>query len=69
MAKTEVKRLFQAAQHTPGLREQLNRAPDPNAFVQMAQDLGYDFTVEEWQAMTRFSVEELESKVSEIPGI
>ncbi|MEM8639520.1 MAG: Nif11-like leader peptide family natural product precursor [Cyanobacteria bacterium P01_G01_bin.54] len=69
MAKTEVKRLFQAAQSTPGLREQLNQAPNPAAFVKMAQELGYDFTVEEWQAMTRFSVEEFESEISEIPGI
>ncbi|NEO87058.1 MAG: Nif11-like leader peptide family natural product precursor [Spirulina sp. SIO3F2] len=69
MAHTEVKRLFQAAQSNPTLRERLNTAPNPEMFVKMAQDLGYDFTVEEWQAMTRFSVEELESEISEIPGI
>jgi predicted ribosomally synthesized peptide with nif11-like leader len=69
MAKTEVKRLFQAAQLDPNLRDRLNDAPNPEEFVQMAQNLGYDFTVEEWQEMTRFAVEELESQVSEIPGI
>ncbi len=69
MAKTEVKRLFQAAQADPSLRDRLNEAPDPEAFVEMAQTLGYDFSVEDWQDMTRFAVEELESYVSEIPGI
>lgn len=69
MANTEVKRLFQAAQTNPNLRQQLNSAPDPETFVKMAQERGYDFTVAEWQAMTRFAVEEFESEVSEIPGI
>lgn len=69
MAKTEVKRLFQAAQADPSLRDRLNQAPDPESFVEMAQALGYDFSVADWQEMTRFAVEELESFVSEIPGI
>ncbi|MEA5421233.1 Nif11-like leader peptide family natural product precursor [Spirulina sp. CCNP1310] len=69
MAKIEVKRLFQAAQADPSLRDRLNEAPNPEAFVEMAQALGYDFSVEDWQEMTRFAVEELESFVSEIPGI
>lgn len=69
MAHTEVKRLFQAVQNNPTLKEQLNNAPDPETFVQMAQELGYDFTVEEWRDMTGFSVEEFETELSEIPGI
>jgi predicted ribosomally synthesized peptide with nif11-like leader len=68
MAKTEVKRLFQAAQQDQSLRDRLNTAVNPEAFVAMAQELGYDFSVQEWEEVTRFSVEELESHVSEIPG-
>ncbi|WP_072619306.1 Nif11-like leader peptide family natural product precursor [Spirulina major] len=68
MAKTEVKRLFQAAQQDPSLRDRLNTAANPEAFAAMAQELGYDFSVQEWEEVTRFAVEELESHVSEIPG-
>lgn len=69
MAREEVVKLFRAAQLDPSLKETLNSAPNPEAFVRMAQELGYNFTLEEWQAMTGFSVEELEGKLSEIPGI
>ncbi|NEO26803.1 MAG: Nif11-like leader peptide family natural product precursor [Kamptonema sp. SIO4C4] len=69
MAKLEVKRLFQAAQANPALKENLNTSPDPDTFVQRARELGYDFTVEEWREMTGFSVEEFETEISEIPGI
>ena len=69
MAKEQVARLFRDAHANPALKEELSQAPNIEAFVQMAQEFGYDFTVEEWQDMTRFSVEELKGKVSEIPGI
>jgi len=69
MAKEEVVKLFRAAQADPSIRERLNTAPNPETFVKMARELGYDFTVEEWQDVTRFSVEEFKSKLSEIPGI
>ncbi|HEY9599399.1 MAG TPA: Nif11-like leader peptide family natural product precursor [Cyanophyceae cyanobacterium] len=69
MAREDVVKLFRAAQLDPSLKETLNTAPNAEAFVKMAQELGYNFTVEEWQTMTRFSVEELEGKLSEIPGI
>lgn len=69
MAQQEVTRLFRAAQANSKLREQLNSAPNLETFVQLAQGQGYRFTVEEWQAMTNFSVEELECQLSEIPGI
>jgi hypothetical protein len=39
------------------------------AFVSLARELGYDFTLEEWKAATGFQVEEFESELSEIPGI
>jgi hypothetical protein len=35
----------------------------------MARELGFDFTVEEWRAMTSFQVEELKAELSEIPGL
>ncbi len=69
MAVQEVTRLFRAAQTNPNLREQLNTAPDADAFVKMAREQGYEFTVDEWQKATRFAVEEYESELSEIPGI
>jgi predicted ribosomally synthesized peptide with nif11-like leader len=69
MAQQDVLRLFQAAKTNPELRKELNRAPSPESFVQMAEQRGYHFTVEEWQNATRFGVEELKCKMSEIPGI
>lgn len=69
MAKTEFARLFRATQTDPSLRTQFNAASNQDEFVRMAQDLGYNFTVEEWQEMTGFNVEEFQCEVSEIPGI
>ena len=69
MAKEAVTQLFRAVQRDPNLKEKLNTAPTAQAFVEMAKNHGYDFTVEEWQDVTSFSVEEMESKLSEIPGI
>ncbi|MEM7717307.1 MAG: Nif11-like leader peptide family natural product precursor [Cyanobacteria bacterium P01_A01_bin.68] len=69
MAVQEVTRLFRAAQGNPNLREKLNTAPDAEAFVNMAKQQGYEFTVDEWRKVTGFSVEELECELSEIPGI
>lgn len=69
MAKEEVTRLFRAVQGNLSLRDNLNSAPNIETFVKLAQDLGYNFTVQEWKEVTSFSVEELKCKVSEIPGI
>ncbi|MGP1375069.1 MAG: Nif11-like leader peptide family natural product precursor [Almyronema sp.] len=69
MAKEAVARLFRAAQSDPALRQELSTAPNPEAFVAKASTLGYEFTVEEWREMTRFSVEELQGELSEIPGL
>lgn len=69
MAKEAVAQLFRAAQVDIALREKLSAAPDLDTFVSMAKAYGYHFTVDEWQEVTRFSVEELEGKLSEIPGI
>lgn len=69
MAKTEFARLFRATQENPILRQQLNSASNQEEFVSMAQMHGYHFTVDEWQEMTGFNVEELQCELSEIPGI
>ncbi len=69
MAKEAVAQLFRAAQANPSLREHLNQSASIEQFVEMAKDYGYEFTPEEWQAMTRFAVEELAGELSEIPGL
>jgi predicted ribosomally synthesized peptide with nif11-like leader len=69
MAVEEVVRLFRNVQQDPELKEKLNSAPNLESLVNMAGEMGYRFTVEEWKQATRFEVEELESKLSEIPGI
>jgi predicted ribosomally synthesized peptide with nif11-like leader len=69
MAKEVVAQLFRASQENPNLREQLNQATTVERFVEMARGYGYDFTLEEWQAMTQFAVEEVPGELSEIPGL
>jgi len=69
MAKEEVTKLFKAVQADPALKEKLNSAPNLETFVKMAEESGYSFTVEEWNAVTGFVVEELEGELSEIPGL
>jgi len=69
MAKEQVARLYRAAQSDSLLKAKLNQAPDLESFVEMAKAEGYDFTIEEWQQMTNFEVEELKCHLSEIPGI
>lgn len=69
MSQTHVVRLFRDAQLNPDLKHRLNVSSTSEEFVAMAKRLGYEFTLEEWQSSTRFSVEELECALSEIPGI
>ncbi|MBD2189325.1 Nif11-like leader peptide family natural product precursor [Pseudanabaena mucicola] len=69
MAREQVARLYRAAQSDSLLKAKLNQAPDLESFVEMAKSEGYDFTIEEWQQMTNFEVEELKCNLSEIPGI
>jgi hypothetical protein len=69
MAKEQVVQLFRIAQEDLTLRANLNTAPNIEAFVLMAHEYGYDFTVEEWQQTVGFGVEELKCELSEIPGI
>ncbi|MDX2228181.1 MAG: Nif11-like leader peptide family natural product precursor [Leptolyngbyaceae cyanobacterium bins.349] len=69
MAREAVAQLFRAAQVDSTLRDELNQAPTVEQFIQQAKRYGYEFTLEEWQSMTSFSVEELAGELSEIPGL
>jgi predicted ribosomally synthesized peptide with nif11-like leader len=69
MAVEEVVRLFRTVQESPEIKEKLNSSPDLETLVKIAGEMGYRFTVEEWKQATRFEVEEVASKMSEIPGI
>lgn len=69
MAKEQVVQLFRTAQADLTLRDNLQKAPTVEAFVLMAHEYGYDFTIEEWQQTVGFGVEELVCELSEIPGI
>jgi predicted ribosomally synthesized peptide with nif11-like leader len=69
VAKEVVAQLFRAAQANPTLREQLNQALTIEQFVEQAKSHGYEFTIEEWQTMTGFAVEEVAGELSEIPGL
>lgn len=69
MARDQVARLYRAAKTDSLLKAKLNQAPDLESFVEMARAEGYEFTIEEWQQMTNFEVEELKCNLSEIPGI
>ena len=69
MARDQVVKLYREAQANPTLREKLNTAPNIETFVTMANQQGFLFTMDEWREMTKFSVEELECSLSEIPGI
>ena len=69
MAREQVVKLYREAQMNPNLRDTLNTAPSPESSVAMANQKGFSFTIKEWREMTKFSVEELECDLSEIPGI
>ncbi|HAC65212.1 MAG TPA: Nif11-like leader peptide family natural product precursor [Cyanothece sp. UBA12306] len=69
MAKENVIKLFRELQKSSHLRDQFEQIETPNAFVAVSRKLGYDFTLEEWQEITAFKVEEYECELSEIPGI
>lgn len=69
MSQQDVLKLYRDAKENPELKRKLNTAPNAEAFVEMAKEYGYNFTVTEWQSSTGFQVEELEAELSEIPGI
>ncbi len=69
MARQEVVRLFRDVQTNTALKDKYNGADSLEQLVTMAREDGYDVTLEEWLDATQFKVEEVESPLSEIPGI
>lgn len=69
MAKEDVLALFREAQKQPQLMQGLRHTTSPEQFVAAARNFGYQFTVDEWKAVTGFQVEELPGEASEIPGL
>ena len=69
MAQTEVARLYRSIQTNPALKTRLSSAANQEDFVNMAQSLGYQFTIQEFLDSLSFQVEEFECELSEIPGI
>ncbi|ACK70176.1 protein of unknown function nitrogen fixation [Gloeothece citriformis PCC 7424] len=69
MARENVVKLFRDVQKNPSLKKTLNQANNLKGFVTLAQELGYDFTLQEWQDLTAFKVEEYQCEISEIPGL
>ena len=69
MAKKDVLELFRRVQRQPQLMRDLHRVTTPEQLVETARGLGYQFTVDEWKAVTGFQVEELPGELSEIPGL
>jgi predicted ribosomally synthesized peptide with nif11-like leader len=69
MSKDQVVRLFRDSKANSSLKSELNEASSVEHFVSLARQFGYEFTLEEWKDSMRFSVEELECQLSEIPGI
>ncbi|MDJ0844289.1 Nif11-like leader peptide family natural product precursor [Crocosphaera sp.] len=69
MAQQNVIKLFRDLQKNSNLRNQFEQVDTPLKFVAVAGELGYHFTLEEWQELTAFKVEEYECELSEIPGL
>ena len=69
MVRAHVAKLYREVQSASNLRETLNKAPNVESFVALANKRGFSFTLKEWNEMTNFSVEELKCDLSEIPGI
>ncbi len=60
MAQQTTAQLFKAVQQDQALKERLKAASNPEAFVQIARERGYDFTVEELEtSLSNLSSEEL----------
>lgn len=69
MAQAEVARLYRSIQQNPDLRGKLSKALSQTDFISIAQSQGYEFTEKEYVDSVRFTVEELECEMSEIPGL
>lgn len=69
MAVQDVVRLFRDVRKNAALKEKYNAAEGLEQLVEMAQADGYEITLEDWLEATQFQVEEMESSLSDIPGL
>ncbi len=67
MTQQNATRLFQAVKEDQALQQKLKATDDPQAFIKIAQERGYDFTVEELDSeINKLSEEDLADIVN--PG-
>ena len=67
MTQQNATRLFQAVKQDQALQQRLKATADPEAFVKIAQERGYDFSVEELETeISNLSEEDLAAIVN--PG-
>jgi predicted ribosomally synthesized peptide with nif11-like leader len=67
MTQQNATRLFQAVKEDQALQQKLKATDDPQAFIKIAQERGYDFTVEELDSeINKLSEEDLAAIVN--PG-
>jgi predicted ribosomally synthesized peptide with nif11-like leader len=68
MAQENAARLFKAVREDQALKARLKAASEPETFIKIAQERGYDFTEEELQnEISKLSEEELAAIIN--PGI
>ncbi|MGJ5675951.1 MAG: Nif11-like leader peptide family natural product precursor [Nostochopsis sp.] len=68
MTQNNAAQLFKAVKQDQALKEKLKAAANPEAFITIAQERGYDFTVEELETeLSKLSSEELAAIVN--PGV
>ncbi|MEC4815775.1 MAG: Nif11-like leader peptide family natural product precursor [Scytonema sp. PMC 1069.18] len=68
MAQQNAAQFFNAVKQDRAFQERLKAASEPEAFIKIAKERGYDFTVEELQLeLSKLSEEELAGIVN--PGI
>jgi predicted ribosomally synthesized peptide with nif11-like leader len=67
MAQQNATQLLQAVREDQALQARLNATDNPEAFIKIARESGYDFTIEELEAeISKLSDEELAAIVN--PG-
>ncbi|OUL27133.1 Nif11-like leader peptide family natural product precursor [Nostoc sp. RF31YmG] len=67
MPQKNAAQLFKAVKQDQALKERLKATANPDAFIQIAKERGYDFTVEELEAeIEKMSEEDLAAIVN--PG-
>ncbi|MBW4573977.1 MAG: Nif11-like leader peptide family natural product precursor [Aphanothece sp. CMT-3BRIN-NPC111] len=68
MAQESAARFFNAVKQDQALKQKLKATTDPESFVQIAAQRGYNFTTEELQAqIAKLSAEEMAAVIN--PGV